>query len=319
MSKLDLEWLSVFDLVHETRSVSRAAEQLGIAQATASIALNKLRTHFGDKLFTRTPAGMQPTAFASAIRPSIRQVIDLLAQTQSERLAFDPRTSTRIFRVGMTDIRQVVMLPALVNRLRQIAPGVRIEAEAISADSPRLMEEGKLELAIGYMPQIDTGFFQRTLFDEGFVCLVSDRHPRIHRHIDMRSFLAESHILVTMSGTGPSIVERTLASLKLKPPVGLRVPSFLGVSRIVAETEFVVVVPRSLGEAFAASEKLRILESPIAFPPYAVRLHWHERQHADPGNAWLRQLVAELFSRERAPAKAPPAKRRAAAAKAPKG
>ena len=61
MSKLDLEWLSVFDRVYETRSVSRAAEHLGIAQATASIALNKLRAHFDDKLFTRTPSGMQPT------------------------------------------------------------------------------------------------------------------------------------------------------------------------------------------------------------------------------------------------------------------
>ena len=54
------------------------------------------------------------------------------------------------------------------------------------------------------------------------------------------------------SGTGPSIVERTLADSKLGPNIGLRVPSFLGVSRIVAETELVVVVPRSLGEALAA-------------------------------------------------------------------
>ena len=305
MSKLDLEWLSVFDRVYETRSVSRAAEHLGIAQATASIALNKLRAHFDDKLFTRTPSGMQPTARASEILPSIRKVLELLEQTQSERIAFDPQASARVFRVGMTDIRQVVMLPLLVNRLKQIAPAVRIEAETISSDSPRLMEEGRLELAIGYMPQLKAGFFQRTLLDEGFVCLVSERHPRIRKRIDKRAFLAESHILVTMSGTGPSIVERTLAALKIKPNIGLRVPSFLGVSRIVAETELLVVVPRSLGEAFAESEKLRVLESPIAFPPYSVRLHWHERQHADPGNVWLRQLVAQMFARdERLPAAA---------------
>jgi DNA-binding transcriptional LysR family regulator len=296
MSKLDLEWLALFDLVHETRSVSRAAEQLGIAQATASIALGKLRMHFGDKLFTRTPAGMQPTAYASEIRPSVRQVLDILAQTRSERIAFEPLVSARTFRVGITDIRQVVMLPALVNRLKQIAPGVRIEAETISNDSPRLMEEGRLELAIGYMPQLDAGFFQRTLLDEGFVCLVSGRHPRIRARISEKAFLAESHIFVTMSGTGPSIVELTLAERKLSPGVGLRVPSFLGVSRIVAETELMVVVPRSLGEAFAASEGLKLLESPIAFPSYSVRLHWHERQHADAGNVWLRQVIANLFA-----------------------
>jgi len=296
MSKLDLEWLSVFDLVYETRSVSRAAEQLGIAQATASIALAKLRAHFGDKLFARTPAGMQPTAYAVEIRPSIRQVLDILSQTRSERVAFDPATSARTFRLALTDIRQVVMLPRLVNRLKAIAPGVRIEAETISSDSPRWMEEGRIELAVGYMPHLDAGFFQRTLLDEGFVCLVSGSHPRIRRKLTMAAFMRESHILVTMSGTGRPIVERTLAEMKLAPTIGLRVPSFLGVSRIVAETDFLVVVPRSLGEAFAASEQLRLLDPPVAFPSYSVRLHWHERQHADAGNVWMRQVIAELFA-----------------------
>ena len=296
MSKLDLEWLAVFDLVYETRSVSRAAEHLGIAQATASIALNKLRKHFGDRLFSRTPAGMQPTAYASTILPSIRQVLEILKQTQSERIAFDPLASARTFRLGMTDIRQVVMLPKLVNQLKRIAPRVRIEAETISSESPRLMEEGRLELAVGYMPQLDARFFQRTLLDEGFVCLVSSTHPRIRQRMTSSAFMTEEHIMVMMSGTGPSIVERTLADLKLSPNIGLRVPSFLGVSRIVAETELVVVVPRSLGETLAAQEQVKVLESPIAFPSYSVRLHWHERQHADPGNIWLRQVIADLFA-----------------------
>ncbi len=295
MSKLDLEWLAVFDLMFETQSVSRTADALGIAQATASGALGKLRAHFGDKLFTRTPAGMLPTAFASDIRPSIRRVLDILQQTQIARVAFDPGVTQRTFRVGMTDIRQVVMLPTLVNRLQRIAPGVRIEAEAISSDSPRWMEEGRLEVAVGYMPQLENGFFQRTLADEGFVCLVAAKHPRIRQRLGLAAFMAESHVLVTMSGTGSSIVEKTMAERKLKLKVGLRVPSFLGVARIVAQTDLVVVVPRSLGEAFAASEEVKLLESPIEFPPYAVNLHWHERQHADPGNVWLRQTIAELF------------------------
>ncbi len=317
MSKLDLEWLAVFDQVYETRSVSRAAENLGIAQATASIALNKLRLHFDDRLFSRTPAGMQPTSFAMELRPSLRKVTEILAQSQKSHSAFAPGRSTRSFRLCMTDIRQVVMLPRLVNHLRQVAPGIRLEVQAIDEHSPRLMEEGQLELAVGYMPQLDTGFFQRTLFDEDFVCLVSVDHPRIGRlangsgrtrdkvksktesPLTRAAFLAEGQVFVTMSGTGPSIVEKTLAAKRLKPDVALRVPSFLGVARIVAATEFLVVVPRSLGEAFADQDRVKVLAAPIDFPAYSVRLHWHERVHADPGNVWLRQQIAELFARER--------------------
>jgi len=66
MAKLDLEWLLIFDEIYKTGSVSRAAEQLGLAQATASIALNKLRTYYDDKLFIRTSRGMEPTPRANA-------------------------------------------------------------------------------------------------------------------------------------------------------------------------------------------------------------------------------------------------------------
>lgn len=299
MSKLDLEWLQVFDEVFHTRSVSRAADHLGIAQATASIALNKLRAHFGDKLFTRTPAGMQPTSYASEIRPVLKQVLELLQQARSANAAFDPGAATRTFRICMTDIRQLVMLPRLVAHLAEAAPRVRLEADLISEDSARAMADGGVELAIGHMPQLDAGFRQRTLMDEDFVCLVARGHPRIGRRLSLKAALAERQVLVDMHGTGPSIVEQTLARMKLKPEAGLRVSSFLPVGRMVAQSELIVFVPRGLGESLAEREDVRVLASPIAFPAYAVRLYWHERFHADPGNAWLRQVVADLFRPER--------------------
>jgi DNA-binding transcriptional LysR family regulator len=75
----------------------------------------------------------------------------------------------------------------------------------------------------------------------------------------------------------------------------LRVPSYLGVARIVAQTEFLVIVPRQLGMALAAQEQVQVLEPPIALPHYKVKQHWHARFNADTGNVWLRQTMAELF------------------------
>ena len=71
MAKLDLDWLSVFVEVYKAQSVSRAAQALGMEQASASIALNKLRRHFDDRLFTRTSLGMEPTPRAQAIYPEL--------------------------------------------------------------------------------------------------------------------------------------------------------------------------------------------------------------------------------------------------------
>lgn len=297
MAKLDLEWLQVFEEVYRTRSVSRAAEHLGIGQASASVAIQKLRDHFGDQLFTRTTAGMQPTAYAEEIRGDILQVLDLLLKARHAHAVFDPATARRIFRLAATDIRQLVMLPRLVTAVAQAAPEVRLDADLMSEDTHRLMTEGRIELAIGHLPDVETGFMQRTLLEEDFVCLASASHPRIRAPATVEAVAAERHIQVSVqgTGTGPSIVDKVLAERRLHVEIGLRVASFLPVGRIVAESELLAFVPRSLGQAVALREQVQVLDSPVPFPPYLVRLYWHERFQQDPGHAWLRQLIADQF------------------------
>jgi DNA-binding transcriptional LysR family regulator len=102
--------------------------------------------------------------------------------------------------------------------------------------------------------------------------------------------------VVTTAGTGHAIVDKVLDSHQLTRRVVLRVPSFLGVARIVAQTDFLVVVPRLLGMALATQERVQVLEPPVALPAYLVKQHWHERFNADAGSMWLRQTMVELFS-----------------------
>lgn len=63
----DVKLLTLFDVLYRTRSVTRAAEQLGLSQPTASIWLGRLRDQLGDPLFVRTPAGMSPTPRADTL------------------------------------------------------------------------------------------------------------------------------------------------------------------------------------------------------------------------------------------------------------
>ncbi|HTT11559.1 MAG TPA: LysR family transcriptional regulator [Burkholderiaceae bacterium] len=295
MAKLDIGWLDVFIEVYRTQSVSRAAEQLGIAQPNASIALRKLRRHFGDRLFARTSRGMEPTPYAQRIHPEITAAVERLAQLAGARAAFDAATTQRQFRICMTDISEIVVLPKLVNHVRRVAPGVAIEAERITTDSPRQLESGELDLAVGFMPHLEAGFYQQTLFQQDFVCLVAADHPRIKAKPTRQQFLAESHIVVSTSGTGHAIVDKVLAKKSYARHVALKVPTFLGVARLVAQTELVVIVPRRLGEALAQQERVRVLEPPVPLPPYAVKQHWHERFHTDAANAWLRKTLAEVL------------------------
>lgn len=296
MAKLDLEWLGVFVEVYRTQSVSRAAQRLGMAQASASIALGKLRRHFDDPLFSRTSRGMEPTPHAQRIYPDLAEALARLATARGTRSAFVPGQEERTFRICMTDISEIVLLPRLINHLQQVAPGVSIEAENISTDSRRRLESGDVDLAIGFTPALEAGFYQQALFAQDFVCLAATAHPRVKSKLTRRAFCAEGHVVVTTSGTGHSIVEKVLAKHKIERRAVLRVPSFLGVARIVAQTELLVIVPRLLGETLASQAPVQLLSVPVPMPSYKVKQHWHERFNVDAGNVWLRRTVADLFT-----------------------
>lgn len=296
MAKLDVEWLGIFVEVYQTQSVSRAAQRLQIAQANASIALNKLRRHFGDPLFTRTSRGMEPTPRAASIYPELREALSRIRKAQGASTRFSPSDTRRRFRICMSDISEIVLLPTLINHLRRAAPHVSLEAETISADTRQRLESGEVDIAVGFMPNLEAGFYQQALFEQDFVCLASMDHPRARGKVDRRTFFNEGHLVVTTSGTGHAIVDRILAQTGAERRVVLRVPSFLGVAQIVSDTELLVIVPRLLGEKLASQARVQVLRPPVRLPSYKVKQHWHERFNAEAGNVWLRNTMAELFT-----------------------
>ncbi len=295
MAKLDLGWLEVFVQIYQTKSVTCAAAQLGMEQASASIALNKLRQHFDDRLFVRTAEGMVPTPRAQGIYPEVHEALARIEMARGTPAAFSPANAVREFHICMTDISEIIILPTLINYLQKTAPGLVVEAEKISADSRQKLALGDIDLAVGFLPDLEAGFYQQSLFEQDFVCLAAKNHPRIQGQLSPRLFSSEGHILVTTSGTGHAIVDKVLAKQKIARRVVLRVPSFLGVARIVAQTDFLVVVPRQLGLALATQEQVQLLEPPTRLPRYQVKQHWHERFNLDAGSIWLRQTMAKLF------------------------
>ncbi len=296
MNALDPRLLAVFDAIHTTGSVTRAAESLGLGQPAVSIALAKLREHFDDPLFVRTAGGMVPTPFGQELVRAVREALDALERVTCHRTGFDPVSSDRSFRVCMTDISQLVLLPGLWSHLRVAAPGIRIEVEPLSPDTPKMLESGEADLALGFMPQLEAGFYQQALFRQDYVCMVSAGHPRIGDTITLAQFEAEDHAVVTSSGTGHLIVDRELARLGITRRVTVRIPNFVGVAFVVEQTDLVVTIPRRLGEVLEGRGRFRILPMPFELPDYAVKQHWHERYHHDPGNRWLRGVISELLS-----------------------
>lgn len=292
---MDLKLLAVFDEVYKTRSVSRAGDNLGVAQSSVSISLARLRRHFGDPLFVRTADGMQPTPHATSLVAPVRQALELLRGITRQQAAFDPATAQRTFRICMTDITHLALLPPLVNRLREIAPGINLEITHISAQTPKMLESGEADLAVGFMPQLEAGFYQQKLFELDFACVVRSGHPRVRSRLTEAMFRRENHVVVTASGTGQNLVEEELQRLGVERNVALRLPNFLGLGGLVASTDLMVTLPSRVAQTLMDIADVKALRPPFPLPTFSIKQHWHERYKQDPANGWLRAVISELF------------------------
>lgn len=295
VTNIDLKLLAVIGELHRTRSVSQAAEHLELSQSTISMSLAKLRKHFKDPLFVRTSSGMEPTPHATELICLLQKAESLLQSALEHHVVFEPLASERVFRLQSTDIAQVTLLPKLMQRLKRIAPAIGIHLGRISPDTPKLLESGDLDLAVGFIPPMGAGFCQQRLFKDRFACAVRADHPRIEKTLTAKQYEAETHLAIATSGTGHGIIEKTLEAKKIRRNIGLTVPSFLGITTIIAGCDYIATIPEQLARHLAQSGAIRVLPLPFEVAPYYIVQHWHERYSQDPASRWLRTVMADLF------------------------
>ncbi len=295
LDTMDIRLLQVFDAVYKTRSVTEAAVELDLGQPAVSVALSKLRHHFGDPLFVRTSHGMESTPFAEGLVRPVRGVLEALEVVMGHHNTFEPATSKRIFRICMTDISQLVLLPRLWETLSVEAPHIRIDILPLSPDIARQLESGEADLALGMIPQLDAGFYQNVLFSQKFACMVSAHHPRIQKELRLEQYASESHAVVSSSGAAPVFLDQEIERLGLTRRVSLNIPNFIGAALVVEHTDLILTIPERLAEVLRGRAALRIFPVPFQLPQYDVKQHWHERFHSDPGSQWLRRVIAGLM------------------------
>jgi DNA-binding transcriptional LysR family regulator len=304
LADIDLNQLVLFQQLMVERRVSKVAENLGLTQPAVSNTLAKLRRQFGDDLFVRTPAGMVPTPFAEQLAEPIGYALGMIHSGLNQHSRFDPASVKRSVTIGMTDIGEIVFLPKLVERLRQEAPGVSLVTVRTTATSLRDdMEAGKVDLAIGPLPQLKAGFFQRRLFRQRYVCLFRKGHPLDRKRLSLADFKAAEHLVIVSAGTGHGKVDDLIRRAGVERNVRLTVPHFVSVGHILRRSDMLATVTERLANSLVEPFDLSFRPHPVDLPEIAINLFWHAKVHRSPAHQWLRGVVFDLFGEDRATAR----------------
>jgi len=299
LRSLDLNLLTVFDAIVETRNISAAAARVGLTQSAISHALARLRASLGDQLFVRSRHGLTPTPVAQKLLPSVRQALDLLETALSEPKEFDPRRSAKAFRIAIPH----PMGPFMALRLQvvaSIAPGIRLtfDTRTLPVDLPDDLREGRVDLAIDWLPAANQDFVNQQLFDDRIMVLIREGHPQLTSSpttawLEAQRFVSiHDRALVTVAPPGAREF-RTHFDWK----IALRVSEFLEIPTVVAATDLLGIFPRSGSEVIARIRGLRLLDLPFDIPGVPILLTWHEARRKELAHIWLRRTVRDAIRR----------------------
>lgn len=307
LANLDLNLLvALRELVRE-RSVTRAAQRLGVTQPAASASLSRLRRHFGDELLVRERGEYVLTPLGEQLAGQVEAVCAAAERLFAASWRFDPATSDREFTLVMADYTIMVMGEALSRAVARAAPRARLHIRLVRESLAAEYSDG-IRFVDGMVAPPSNGFAlpdtrSVELFRDRWVCVLDADNPVLDggstlcvRDLAGLPWVAPYYRSGTR-GVASVPVMRQLAALDLRPVIAVRVESYLAVPYFVTGTDRVALMQERLATRLAASSSLRVLECPGEAEPIVEALWWHRQFEDDPAHAWLRRLVTETARR----------------------
>lgn len=296
LNSLDLNLLKAFDAMYRERHVGRAGASIGIAQPSMSNALNRLRGHFDDPLFQRSPEGMLPTAKAEKLAPQIKSALAIVSQMLSPT-AFDPKQLSADVSIAAADLMVINLAPPLIKHLKKEAPGLRVSFVPLDKRSVEQdLDDDVLTLAIGTFGKLPARFVRKTVMQDQFICITREGLLPPDATLTLDTYLELQHALMTLGGGFTGVVDHELRKLGKSRQVVMTGTQFALLPDIVAQTDLIATIPASLSH-IATRAGCSIYTPPLDLSRWDIEMVQTRRSESDPLGQFIGTTVSRLLQK----------------------
>jgi DNA-binding transcriptional LysR family regulator len=304
IGRADLNLLVYLDVLLRERNVTRAADQLGLSQPAMSNGLRRLRDLFQDPLLVRTSDGMAPTERAEELQPVIRELLSTIDKAVQPRTEFDARNAKRVFRIMASDYAESTLLPRMLLKLRESAPGITLDIMTPSDVSFQDVEQGKVDMAINRFDALPQSFHQKIIWQDGFSCLMRINNP-VLENFTLDSYLDAQHVWVSKTGMGVGVgvnpddvqrlgwVDEALTQMGEKRRITLFTRHYQAAMLLAEQTDLIVTLPSKAAALKQNNRRVVIKPPPFDIPPIDLKMAWSPLLHHNPAHRWMRQLTTD--------------------------
>ena len=304
IGRVDLNLLVYLDALLRERNVTRAADQLGLSQPAMSNGLRRLRDLFEDPLLVRTSDGMAPTERAEELQPVVRELLSTIDKAVQPRTEFDAASAKRVFRIMASDYAESTLLPRILLKLRESAPGITLDIMTPSDVSFQDVEQGKVDMAINRFDALPQSFHQKIIWQDGFSCLMRVNNP-VLEDFTLDSYLDAQHVWVSKTGMGVGVgvnpddvqrlgwVDEALSRLDKKRQITLFTRHYQAAMLLAEQTDLIVTLPSKAAVLQRNNSRLVVKAPPFEIPPIDLKMAWSPLLHHNPAHRWMRQLTID--------------------------
>ena len=277
------------DALFAERSVSRAGERLHLSQSATSGALARLRYAFRDPLLVPVGRTMALTPLAEELVQPIREFLLQAEFILRASPVFDPATSSRKFRLMMSDYVETVLMTEALPRIQKAAPSISFEL--FSNDGSEVLERGEIDISITPRRYLSTQHPSEPLFDDDYVCLVWSQNTTVQRRLSLDQYLALGHIIVRYGRQRQLPAFDEWFGERFERKIEIVTTTFNLVPQLLIGTSRIATVHRRLAAFYEQYLPLRLVAPPLEIPRLEEFMQWHRSRDRDPGTIWLRSAL----------------------------
>jgi DNA-binding transcriptional LysR family regulator len=250
---VDHRQLTTFRMVCHTRSITRAAAELGYSQSAVTSQVKSLESVLRVSLFERRRDGVRLTAFGERFLPYAERMLTLADEARTALHADGALAGTLI--IGASESVTTYRLPALVEALHHRHPDIRLALRIFrEGQALRALERAEIDVCLLSAVDQPAGDFRlRDLGTDDLVLVAAPGHT-----VDGGRFLIAQ----------PECLYARILAAEIGPPAAnaLQFGTLEGVKKAVAAGLGVALLPRVVVTDLVAGGEAAILPWRAASP-----------------------------------------------------
>lgn len=246
--QVKIHQLRAFVEVAQQGSIRGAGRVLNLSQPALTKSIKELEEGIAAQLFIRRSKGVTLTECGESFYQHARLILEELRSAQDDIRQRQGQLAGQI-NIGMGASIARLLMPAVISRFHQQHPQVKVrimEGQLVSMINE--LRQGELDFTINtyYQGPYDHEFTFEKLFEKPFAIFCRAGHPAIEAD-SINGLLKYSWTMPTPRGSYYKQLEEMFSHRDQIPRIGVVCETFSSCISLVAQSDFLSILPQELG------------------------------------------------------------------------